>query len=117
MSIEEFFSERLPRALKASPGFAAGKGTLAIIVEGAGSWTVRFGDVDEPVIADADAESDCIAVWMKPGFEALLRGSRDLDVIRPSALVGDEKLLARLGTHLQPTQKGGVGARLAALAA
>ena len=117
MSIEEFFTEKLPRALKASPGFAGSKGTLAIIVEGAGSWTVRFGDVDEPVLDDADAESDCIAVWMAPAFEALLTGRRDLDVIRPSAVVGDVRLLARLGSHLQPTQKGGVGARLAALAA
>jgi hypothetical protein len=114
VTIEEFFAWRLPRSLKGNPGLAGDPGTLAIIVDGAGSWTVRFGNATEPVVDDADAESDCIAVWMRPAFEALLKGSREVDVVRPSAVVGDERLLVRLGAHLRPVHKGGVAARLQA---
>jgi hypothetical protein len=117
MSIAEFFGTRLPAALKSSPGFKSSKGTLAIIVEGAGSWTVQLGNVGAPVLDDVDDDADCIAIWTVSAFEALLEGARDHSLIAPTAIVGDEKLLARLGSFLQPAQRGGVGARLASLAA
>ena len=117
MSIAEFFGTRLPAALKANAAFKTSKGTLAIIVEGAGSWTVQLGNVAAPVLDDVDDDADCIAIWTVPAFEALLEGARDHSLIAPTAVVGDEKLLARLGSLLQPAQRGGVGARLASLAA
>lgn len=115
-AIAEFFA-RLPAVLRAAPAFAASTGALGIIVEGAGSWTVQLGDAAAPVVDDLDDDADCIAVWTVAAFEALLSGAKDVDAIVPTAIVGDERLLARLGALLQPTQKGGVGARLAAFAA
>lgn len=115
--IQEFFGTRLPSALRASPAFKAARGSLAIIVEGAGSWTVQLGNVTVPVIDDVDDDADCIAIWTVPSFEKLLEGERNHELIAPSALVGEEKLLVRLGSMLQPAQRGGVGARLASLAA
>lgn len=121
MNVTEFFGSRLPEALKANAAFKTCKGTVAIIVEGAGSWTVQLGNVKCPVVddidVDSDDEADLICIWTVPAFEALLAGSRNLDDIAPTALIGDEKLLVRLGSLLQPAQKGGVGARLASLAA
>lgn len=117
MSIAEFFGTRLPAALKANTAFQTSKGTLAIIVEGAGSWTVQLGNVGAPVLDDVDDDADCIAIWTVAAFEALLEGAREHALIAPTAVVGDEKLLARLGSLLQPAQRGGVGARLASLAA
>ena len=88
---------------------------MAIVVEGAGSWTITFGDAgsDDVIIDDVDVDADCIAVWTVAGFTDILKGG----ATRPSAIVGDEKLLSRLGTLMLPAQRGVLGARLAAFAA
>jgi hypothetical protein len=118
--VEGFFQEQLPRAISAQRDlFARTQGVLTVIVEGAGSWTIAFGDPDaeELVMDNGDPDADCVAVWTLEAFAALLRGEQAIDVIRPAAVIGDEKLLSRLGTLLLPAQKGGLGARLASLAA
>lgn len=121
--VARFFDEELPAAIELSAqAFAQTQGALTIIVEGAGSWTVTFGDASSPtaIVDEADIDADCIAVWTAERFAALLGarpGNADAPV-RPIAMVGEVRLLERLGKLLiSPRARGGVGARLAALAA
>lgn len=117
--VEGFFTETLPALISAQPAAWRGtRGVLSVIVEGAGSWTLTFGAAPGQAVVDAgDPDADCVAVWTVPAFAALLAGATELSAIRPAAVIGDEKLLARLGALLIPGRKGGVSARLAALAA
>lgn len=110
--VERFFARDLPATL-AEHGAQKLKGTIAILVEGAGSWTLRL-DTHE-IVDEADPDADLLCVWTLTSFNKLLDGEKDLAAIRPVALVGDEKLLGRLGSLLVPPQRGGVNARLSAL--
>jgi hypothetical protein len=120
-AIERFFSEDLPRVLVAQRDtFMSLTGILTLIVEGAGAWTLKFGgdpDGGDALTADLDFEADCIGIWTVEAFSCLLAGGKDLERCEPVAVEGDERLLARLGALMLPAKKGGVGARLAALAA
>lgn len=117
--VERFFTEALPALIIAQPAAWRGtRGVLSVIVEGAGSWTLTFGAApSQAVVDEGDPDADCVAVWTVPAFAALLAGATDLAAVRPAAVIGDEKLLARLGALLIPARKGAVSARLAALAA
>ncbi len=110
--VTEFFEEKLPMLIEHQRDlFARSKGSLGVIVEGAGSWTITFGDADsdDAVVDDVDADADCVAVWTADAFADVLAGA----AARPAAIVGDEKLLGRFGALMLPAQKGGLGARLA----
>lgn len=116
--VARFFDEQLPAAIELSAqAFAQTQGALTIIVEGAGSWTITFGDASSPaaVVDEADIDADCIAVWTADSFASLLGAhkARAKGATRPIAMVGEIKLLARLGALLNsPRHKSGVGARL-----
>ncbi len=110
--VHQFFDEQLPLLIEHQRDlFAKSKGSLGVIVEGAGSWTITFGDADsDDALVDAvDAEADCVAIWTVDGFADVIGGA----ATRPAAIIGDEKLLGRLGALMLPAQKGGLGARLA----
>ncbi len=111
--VTAFFHEQLPLLIDAQrAAFAKSKGSLGVIVEGAGSWTITFGDADsdDALIDEVDVEADCLAVWTVDAFMSVLDGKAE----KPQALIGDEKLIGRLGALMVPAQKGALGARLAA---
>jgi hypothetical protein len=111
-----FFTSTLPRlmALRADV-FDRLSGTLSIGVHGVGDWTITFGDHRRPdaVRAESSLDADCVAVFTPAGFDALLAGRAE----RPVAMLGEPKLLARLGQLLQEPARGALGARLALPAA
>ncbi len=110
-----FFDEQLPRVIAGRRDlFDQSKGVVTVLVEGAGGWTVTFGDhaAPEAVSASATLEADLVVVWPVPAFLRVLDGqARDVDAVRPLT-VGDRKLLGRLGSLLLPPAQGGLGARL-----
>ncbi len=108
--IAHLFETVLPAALQQS---GPTPGSVAVLVEGAGAWTVRLGEAR--VERDVDLDADCTAVFTLAAFRALLDGERRPDKTRPVALVGDPRMLERLGALLVPAQRGGVAARLASL--
>lgn len=117
--VVRFFEELLPELIRQrARTFAQTQGALTIMVEGVGSWTVTFGDARSPtaVVDEADTEADCIVVWGKEPFAALL-GATEAE-LRPSesgpiAVVGEIKLLARLGSLLDvATARGELSPRL-----
>jgi hypothetical protein len=64
------------------------------------------------VAARPTLEADLVLVWGVPSFLRLLDGdTSDPAAVRP-VLLGDRKLLGRLGSLLLPPTGGGVGARL-----
>lgn len=111
--IVRFFEEQLPAMIgQRARSFARTQGALTIIIEGVGSWTVTFGDARSPaaVVDEADTEADCIVVWAKEAFAALL-GSGQLTTpaaeVGPIAVLGEIKLLASLGALLAAPAHGG----------
>ncbi|MCC7110902.1 MAG: hypothetical protein IT382_16535 [Deltaproteobacteria bacterium] len=120
--VARFFDEQLPAAIAISARtFAQTQGALTLIIEGAGSWTVTFGDASSPaaLVDEADIDADCISVWTAESFAALLdaKPGRGQKGLRPLALLGETRLLGRLGALLGPrSTHGGVGARLSAVA-
>jgi len=109
--VTAFFHEQLPNLIERQRElFATSRGSLGVIVEGAGSWTITFGDADsdDALTDEVDVEADCLAIWTVPAFVAVLDGNAE----KPAAIVGDERLLGRLGTLMLPTQKGALGGRL-----
>ncbi len=118
--VVRFFEELLPAVIQQrARAFGETQGALTIIVEGVGSWTVTFGDARSPaaVIDEADTEADCIAVWAKEAFAALLGSSSQpphAAEVGPIAVLGEIKLLGRLGALLvAPTRRGLLSPRLA----
>lgn len=113
--VRRFFNEQLPRVvLSRRDLFDRSQGTVSVLVEGAGAWTITFGDHASPqaVQARETLEADLILVWPVAGFLRLL----DADTSEPAAIrpvaLGDAKLLNRLGSLLLPPAQGGLGARL-----
>lgn len=110
--VRAFFSEQLPWLIaKRKDLFDRVQGSLALFVEGAGCWTIQFGkhDSTEALREDATFESDCVAVFSVPSFVALLDGKSSA---QEPALIGDAKLLSRLGQLLIEPARGQLGARL-----
>ena len=112
--VVRFFDELLPAVIKQrARAFGETQGALTIIVEGVGSWTVTFGDATSPaaVIDEADTEADCIAVWAKEPFAALLHADSPPPLpseVGPIAVLGEIKLLAHLGALLGAPACGGL---------
>ncbi|MBI1945195.1 MAG: hypothetical protein HYS27_05840 [Deltaproteobacteria bacterium] len=118
--VVRFFDDVLPDLIRQrARTFGQTQGALTIMVEGVGSWTVTFGDARSPtaIVDEADTEADCIVVWAKDAFATLLgtpAPSVPPSESGPIAVVGEIKLLARLGSLLDAaTAKGQLGPRLA----
>lgn len=113
--MRRFFDEQLPRVIVGRRDlFDRTQGVVTVLVEGAGGWTVTFGDHASPdaVAARPTLEADLVLVWRVAAFLRLLDGdASDPVAVRPVS-VGDLKLLGRLGSLLLPPAQGGLGARL-----
>lgn len=113
--VRRFFDEQLPRVVVSRRDlFDRTQGTVSVLVEGAGAWTVTFGDSasERAVQARQTLEADLVLVWSAGAFLRVLEAdTSDPAAIRPLAL-GDTKLLSRLGSLLLPPAQGGLGARL-----
>lgn len=110
--VRAFFEVQLPRRIAERGAlFDQVQGTLALFIEGAGAWTIGFGDHQSPqaLTAEADFDRDCVTVFSVDGFDALLDGRSDGP---EPVLIGDDRLLARLGQLLIAPTRGVLGARL-----
>jgi hypothetical protein len=80
--------------------FLSQHGNLSIAVLGKGSWTIRFGDPDEP-IADGFVEDAELRVRFVPGaFRDFIDGKLDVDAAllkRRLVVAGDPRLFEKLG--------------------
>ena len=117
--VVQFFEELLPEVIRQrARSFGQTQGALTIMIEGVGSWTVTFGDARSPtaIVDEADTEADCIVVWGKEPFAALLGSpapSLPPAESGPIAVVGEISLLSRLGALLDvATANGQLGPRL-----
>jgi hypothetical protein len=116
MDTQTFFDDALPALIARRPTFFdAANGTISVTVQGAGAWTLTFGDhrATDAVKPGLDLDADLLVAWSEAQFQTLLDGEGSADNLEPVA-IGDVKLLGRLGGLLQPPAKGGLGARLAA---
>lgn len=113
--VVRFFDEQMPRVIAARRDlFDQSAGVVSVLVEGAGGWTVTFGDhaSADAMTSSPTLDADLVVVWGVPQFLRVLEGdARDLAAVRPVTL-GDTKLLERLGSLLLPPARGGLGARL-----
>lgn len=110
--VQAFFAEQLPWLIRERADlFNKMSGELAVFVEGAGCWTVRFGKHDSPdaLRPDATFESDCVTVFSVESFVALLDGHGDG---QQTVMLGDGRLLSRLGQMMIEPARGQLGARL-----
>lgn len=116
MIVRDFFEIALPEIIKAQQRlFDAVDGSICIVVNGVAGWTVRFGDhTSELALTETmDLDADLIATWSEPSFTKLIQESYgDVSEVTP-IVIGDEKLLRRFATLLQPAARGGLGAQLA----
>jgi hypothetical protein len=106
-----FFDEDLPRLMAARAElFNQQHGVLSVIVEGVGAWTLRFGDhaAEGALTPGAVLDGDLLLGFDAECFVRLLEGDAG---VRPVVL-GDARLLERLGRLLLPAARGGLGARL-----
>lgn len=110
--IRTFFDVQLPKLI-AHRGdvFDLMKGSLAVFVEGAGCWTINFGDhaSANALQRDATFESDCVTVFSVDGFIAVLDGRTDGQA---PVMIGDGRLLSKLGQLMIEPARGLLGARL-----
>lgn len=113
--ILRFFDELLPLVVELRADlFDRVKGTLAVFVDGTGQWTVSFGDHtrEDAINEGADLDADCVAVFSTPMFLALLDGKLEGTPV----VIGDTRLVEKLGQLLQEPARGGVGARITNIA-
>ncbi len=110
--VRALFEEQLPRLIaRRADLFDAVRGTLTVFVEGAGAWSIQFGDHTraDAITPATGFEGDGIAAFSVAGFVALLDGA-------PSAqapvVMGDARLLSRLGQLMLEPARGPLGARL-----
>lgn len=111
----QFFQDQLPRVLVSRAALLkADRGAVCFMIQGAGAWTLSFGvDADAALVEEANLEVPCVAAFSAAAFCDLLDGNA------PSAapvVMGDAKLLSRMGALFLPQAKGGVTARFLAAA-
>ncbi|MBK6687011.1 MAG: hypothetical protein IPG45_21265 [Deltaproteobacteria bacterium] len=100
---QEFFSKDLIGLIVKQPSrFGAARGTLAFKVKGEGAWTVRLGDLQEPVHEGFARDADVKIWFLGDAFRRFLDGTL---ASRPTAreviLNGDPGVLERFGRLLQ----------------
>lgn len=113
--VRAFFDDVLPRVILARGDiFDQAEGTVCVMVQGAGAWTLRFGDhgSDAALRAEASLDADLVATWAPEAFVRILDAdTTDAAALKP-VFLGDARLLERLGTLLVPPARGGLGARM-----
>ena len=106
MDAQRFFKVGLPAMVaERLEKFATMSGVLTVNVKGSGKWTVRLGNLEQPVSEGDDPAAD-LRLWISAhALEAWLDGR--LDVTRALedghvAAKGDLNVLEHLGFLLQP---------------
>lgn len=111
-----FFSELLPDIIALRQDiFDRAKGVLCLTVQGAGSWTLRFGDhtAKNAIKEHLDFAADLVVTFSAEGFARLVSGEPLDDKLSQIVWLGDTGLLELFGRLLVEPAKGGLGARLA----
>lgn len=111
-----FFNELLPYIIALRHDiFDRAQGVLCITVQGAGSWTIRFGDhqAKNAIKEHLDFAADLVVTFSSDGFVQLLSGEALDDKVSQIVWLGDTGLLELFGRLLVEPAKGGLGARLA----
>lgn len=92
--------------------FCALTGSLAILVEGAGGWTITFDDADaaNAVVETPDLAARCVAAFSPGAFVALLE--HGIAASPAPVVIGDAAMLTQLGHVLAGPAKGGLAVRL-----
>ena len=106
MDAQRFFEIAIPSVITRDVDrFLLMQGSIAIKVKGAGAWTLRLGNLDEPVTEQFDARAE-LKVWFSArGFERFVDGSssaRQLVQDGGIAYDGDPALLQHLGFLMTP---------------
>ena len=106
MEARRFFEVALPQMLSHRlETFLVARGVMAFSVQGAGTWTVRWGDVETPVLAGFASDAD-VKIWLsESAWRAWMAG--DLDPYRSVdsgevVVDGNETLLETFGYFLRP---------------
>jgi len=115
-AITALFEDQLPRLIaRRSDLFDAVRGAIVVMVHGVGGWRISFGDHTHPeaLTRAVDLEGDCVAVFSIGGFSALLDGQGGGQT---PVVLGDARLLSRLGQLMVEPSRGPLGARLSSTA-
>lgn len=110
--IRALFEEHLPQVIQQRADlFDAVRGTLVLMVQGVGGWALRFGNHrDKDALGPASSlDGDCVAVFSTTAFAELLEGRTGGT---PPVVIGEARLLARLGQLLIVPARGPLAARL-----
>lgn len=113
--VMRFFEEQLPRVIAGRRDlFDQSAGKVSVLVEGAGGWTLTFGDhsAGDAITPTPTLDADLVVVWALPDFLHVLDGAPSTGASARPVALGDTKLLERLGALLLPPARGGLGARL-----
>jgi hypothetical protein len=116
MDAQRFFEVAIPAAVvRDVERFLCMHGSIAIKVRGVGAWTLRLGNVDQPVSEGFDARAELKLWFTERGFDRFASGDGKAGRMiydREVAFDGDRNLLQDLGLLLTPTDSP-LGTRLA----
>ena len=117
MDARRFFDVVIPSAVvRDVERFICMHGSIAFKVVGAGAWTLRLGDLEQPVSPGFNARAELKLWFTERGFERFLSGQGKAGRMvydRDVAYDGDRNLLQDLGLLLTPGDTP-LGTRLAA---
>lgn len=106
-----FFEDMLPQAFGENRAlFEASRGSICIVVEPEGAWTIRFGRYGAPecYVEEVDEEADCVMVWPVQGFERMLL-SQPLSEEDEPKCYGEERMIEVFTRFMRPPAKGPLG--------
>jgi hypothetical protein len=105
MDVAYFFEEALPALARDRPEVFAGSSARVCVRElGGRSWTVRFSDVNTPVVAGDDIDAELVISFSPEALEAFVGGTLDVTEAAANGAIGydgDIELLTKLGYLLQ----------------
>lgn len=105
MTARSFFLSDLPRMLVAEPRrFADLRGVVAVSVQGGGKFTIRLGDLENPVAEGFDQKASVKLWFLGDTFERFLQGPLPSSMTtRELILQGDGDVLESFGRFLSET--------------
>ncbi len=78
MDAARFFGTAIGALAKERPVFGELSGRIVFVVQDTGAWTVRLGDLAQPVVAHAEPDADLVLSFGAETFERFLRGTLNL---------------------------------------
>ena len=89
MDAQRFFTVAVPSIIARNfEQFISQSGKIACKVKGVGSWTLDFGNADDPVKEGFDARSELKIWFTEQAFDAFLSGRLDAKVTCKEPLRG-----------------------------